>query len=280
MCALGVMLWAGVIGPGGTARADEVEPEAEAARPGGWTSDPDAVCPAKIGKVLAIGSSTMGAPLGTFLDRAMAAIGLSSYRLAAASSGLARPDFWDWAAKAKRLVAEHDPDVVVVQIGSNDYQPITWLESGRVGAIRRNKPEWAEVYGARIDELLQVLGGGDRERLIIWIGPYAYWGDNAIEQGPVIDQLLRDRISTWVAKGGFARYVDVWTETFHAKKGPVMRRPLPGHKGTQEIRSSDNVHLNALAVRVLLSDPVVAHVKACLEAGQAAARVVPEAPTP
>ncbi|MBL8786032.1 MAG: DUF459 domain-containing protein, partial [Deltaproteobacteria bacterium] len=281
---VGVVAWAG------SARAEEVVPEpevvpspeaevvpavvpevAERVRPAGWTSDPDAVCPAKIGKVLAIGSSTMGAPLGTFLDRAMAAIGLSSYRLAAASSGLARPDFWDWAAKARRLVAEHDPDVVIVQIGSNDYQPITWVETGRIGAIRRSKPEWAEVYGQRIDELLQVLGGGERERLIIWIGPYAYWGDNATEQGPVIDQLLRDRIATWVAKGGFARYVDVWRETWHEKRGPVMKRRLPGTRGEVEIRSSDNVHLNAMAVRVLLSDPVVAHVKACLSALEARA---------
>lgn len=268
----------GVVGAVSSARAEEVvpEPTVEAAeevvpeptRPGGWTRDPDAVCPAKLGKVLAIGSSTMGAPLGTFIDRAMAALGLRSYRLAAASSGLARPDFWDWAAKARRLVAEHDPDVVVVQIGSNDYQPITWVETGRIGAIRRGKPEWAEIYAKRIDELLEVLGGGERERLIIWIGPYAYWGDNATEQGPVIDALLRDRIATWVAKGGFARYVDVWRETWHEKRGPTMKRRLPGTRGEVEIRSSDNVHLNAMAVRVLLSDPVVAHVKACLDAVQ------------
>lgn len=247
-----------------TARGDEPAPDV--ARPGGWTSDPDAVCPARLTKVLAIGSSTLGAPLGTLLGRAMKDAGLDWYRLAAASSGLARPDFWDWAATARRLVAEHDPDVVIVQLGSNDFQPVvvplalrTWRP------IRRGKPEWAEIYGARIDELLAVLGGGDRERLIIWVGPYAYWGDNAAEQGPVIDQLLRDRISTWVAKGGFARYVDVWRETWHERKGPVMKRALPGTRAAVEIRSPDNVHLNVRAVRALLADPVVAQVQACLD---------------
>ena len=97
----------------------------------------------------------------------------------------------------------------------------------------------------------------------MWLGPYAFWGDNATEQGPIIDQLLRDRISTWVAQGGFARYVNVWRETWHDTRGPVMKRALPGRRGLVEIRSTDRIHLNVLAVQSLLVDPIVAHVLSC-----------------
>jgi len=238
----------------GVARAEEASPVASSVLPR------EGACPRRIDKVLAIGSSTMGSPLGTILERAFAREGLTSKRLAAASSGLARPDFWSWAEHGARLIAEHDPDVVVVQLGSNDYQPV-W---GAGPPIRRQHPDWVRVYAQRIDELLEVLGG-DRERLIIWVGPYAYWGDNALEQGPVIDRLLRERLAVWVERGGLARYVDAWTPTFDPRRGPIMKRRVPGVRGLVDIRSKDNVHLNTDAVRMLLADPTVAYVGACLE---------------
>lgn len=233
-------------------------------RVGGFATDPDAVCPDRVTRVLAIGSSTMGAPLGGILAKVLKGVGLEWYHLAAASSGLARPDFWDWAAKARTLVAEHDPDVVIVQLGSNDFQPLTVRASPRMWRpVGRPRAEWVEVYQARIDELLAVLGGGERQRLIIWIGPYAYWGDNASEQGPIIDRLLTERIATWVARGGFARYVNVWRETWDERYGPVQKRRFGDSRALVDIRSSDNVHLNVPAVRRLLAEPTVAEILAC-----------------
>jgi len=233
-------------------------------------AEPDAICPPRLDKVLAIGSSTMGSPLGKMLERTLTAKGFDTHRKATASSGLARPDFFDWGHHARGLITQHDPDIVVVQLGSNDFQPVRFAEREvdlrrRMGDrphLTRKHPDWVTVYGERIDELLQVLGG-DRERLIIWIGPYAYYGDNALEQGPVIDQLLRDRLSTWVAKGGHARYINAWADTFDARRGPLMRRRLPGRRGLVEIRSNDRIHLNVLGVEVLLRDPVVAELEAC-----------------
>ena len=75
-----------------TPQAAANEP-APASTPPGWTTDPDAVCPADTQRVLGIGSSTMGAPLGGMLAKAFAPTGVTFHRLAAASSGLARPDF-------------------------------------------------------------------------------------------------------------------------------------------------------------------------------------------
>ena len=247
------------------AAAQEVDaPSAEVVVPsGGFATDADARCPSEIWKVLAIGSSTMGAPLGGILAKALKGAGLEWYQLAAASSGLARPDFWDWAAKARTLVAEHDPDVVIVQLGSNDFQPLTVRASPRMWRpVGRPRPEWVEVYQARIDELLGILGG-DRPRLIIWIGPYAYWGDNATQQGPIIDRLLTERVATWVARGGFARYVNVWRETWDERHGPVQKRRFADTRAPVDIRSSDNVHLNVPAVRRLLAEPTVAEILAC-----------------
>jgi hypothetical protein len=245
-------------------------------------ADADAICPPHLHKVLAIGSSTMGSPLGQMLERTLTAKGFDTRRKATASSGLARPDFFDWGHHARDLIAKQDPDIVVVQLGSNDFQPVRFAEREadlrrRMGDrphLTRKHPDWVTVYGERIDELLHVLGG-DRERLIIWIGPYAFWSDNALEQGPVIDQLLRDRLSTWVAKGGHARYINAWADTFDAKRGPLMQRRLPGRRGLVEIRSNDRIHLNVLGVEVLLRDPVVAELEACR-----ATRVSPVATTP
>lgn len=260
-------LLATLIASGAAARAEEPVDTAVGPLPAGWPGSSDAICPARLERVLAIGSSTLGSPLGPILERALTKSGLDTKRLAAASSGLARPDFWDWAAHARRLVAEHDPDVVIVVIGANDYQPI-WGE-GR--PIRRQHPEWERVYGRRIDELLAILGGGERERLIVWVGPYAYWGDNAREQGPVIDRLLKDRLTSWIARGGHARYVDAWAATYDPRRGPIMKRRMPGRRGLVEIRGKDNVHLNADAVRALLAEPTLAEVLGCLDEARAQA---------
>ncbi|HRE92351.1 MAG TPA: hypothetical protein PK095_24760 [Myxococcota bacterium] len=224
------------------------------------------VCPVDTTRVLLAGSSTMGSPLGGMLDKALSRLGHVVKRRVKASSGLARPDFFDWKVELERSLTEHDPDIVVLQLGSNDFQPIRFAERQAVSGrpiVKRQSPRWAEIYGERVDELLDVIGP---DRLVIWVGAYAFWGDNALEQGPIIEDVVADRLGTHIARGGHARYLSAWRETFDPRHGPLMERPLPGRgRGRVPIRASDRIHLNALAVELLLRDPVLADIAACRE---------------
>jgi uncharacterized protein len=80
------------------------------------------------------------------------------------SSGLARPDFFDWPARLSEIVAEHDPDVFVVMFGANDGQNIA--VRGRV--LEFNSPEWRREYARRVAAVIDVLGGDGRQ--LYWVG--------------------------------------------------------------------------------------------------------------
>lgn len=223
----------------------------------------DARCPVvEQPMVLAFGSSTLASLLGPILRTELERDGLRSHFFGVASSGLARPDYYDWFAKGAKLVDQHAPDVVVIELGTNDYQPL-WEDDHWV---KRSDPRWEVLYASRVDALLELVGGPAKQRLVIWVGPYSFWADNALEQGPVVDRVLRDRLSTWVARGGRAIYVDAWAATTDAKGRPIMKRPIPGLRGLQEIRTPDGVHLKGWVVRDLFAEPVISAVRGCVAA--------------
>ncbi|MFO0750564.1 MAG: hypothetical protein U1F43_33580 [Myxococcota bacterium] len=226
-------------------------------------STDEATCPdVEHPDILSIGSSTLGSVLGPMLGAAFQRDGLTHHFYGVASSGLARPDYHDWLAGAAKLIGTYDPDVVVVELGTNDFQPLWEVDHW----VRRSAPEWETLYAQRIDALLAVIGGPDKQRLILWMGPYCFAADNAIEQGPVIDRLLRDRLATWVASGGRARYVDAWGATTDKRGWPIVKRKLPGLNGTLEIRTDDGIHLKGFVVRKLFAEPIIETVRACVAA--------------
>ncbi|MEO1058910.1 MAG: hypothetical protein AAFY28_18540, partial [Actinomycetota bacterium] len=96
------------------------------------TVDPDTpVSPSNPASVLIIGDSdagTFGPYLQTLLDGTQHAETTLDYKV---SSGLARPDFFDWPAEAESKLAEVNPDIVVATWGGTDSQALTDL-SGEV----------------------------------------------------------------------------------------------------------------------------------------------------
>jgi hypothetical protein len=69
------------------------------------------------------------------------------------TSGIARPEVYDWTASLPKIMEGKEFNAVVVLLGANDRQAI------REGDFRLvfNTPEWTAAYEARIDELLDVL---------------------------------------------------------------------------------------------------------------------------
>jgi uncharacterized protein len=69
------------------------------------------------------------------------------------SSGLARPEVYDWTEALPKIMGGKDFTDVVILIGVNDRQPI------RAGDARHDfgTPEWAQAYLANAEGLLDVL---------------------------------------------------------------------------------------------------------------------------
>lgn len=79
------------------------------------------------------------------------------------TSGLARPEVYDWAASLPKIMEGKEFDAVVVLLGAYDRQAI------REGDFRLvfNMPEWKAAYEARIDELLDLLNAAGLK--VFWV---------------------------------------------------------------------------------------------------------------
>jgi hypothetical protein len=106
-----------------------------------------------IRRVLVIGDGLAGG-LGAGLTRLAEAQGdLEIVNRFQESSGLARPEVYDWAEALPKIMAGKDFTDAVILIGVNDRQPI------RAGDARYDfgTPEWAQAYRANAERLLEVL---------------------------------------------------------------------------------------------------------------------------
>ena len=80
------------------------------------------------------------------------------------SSGLTRPDFYNWPAEIQNVVETNDPDAMVVVFGANDGQGME-LDSG---VFQPGYPEWNAEYARRVDAVMTYLE--QQGVRVYWIG--------------------------------------------------------------------------------------------------------------
>ena len=81
------------------------------------------------------------------------------------ATGLARPEVFNWPARMLDVIAQDNPDVVVITLGSNDDQTLTG--DGGIGGF--GSPDWITEYRRRVGGMMDVVTG-DGDRKMLWIG--------------------------------------------------------------------------------------------------------------
>jgi hypothetical protein len=170
------------------------------------------------------------------------------------SSGLARPDFFDWPAKLESDLVELDPDIVIVTFGGNDAQglsepcadgagtcSIEWV----VGAPVGNEAEWTTEYRARVDRVLDLMLDGGRH--VIWVGIPNAAAEEMTAGLEVQDQAVR------AALDGRERvsFVDTWDMFDGGNGGYAEYVPDPRDGVAKPIRAADGFHLNTTGAEIL-----------------------------
>jgi hypothetical protein len=117
--------------------------------------------------VLILGDSNIRGALGIVLERNLEAMGHDVTRYGVPSSGLARPDFFDWALTAKGLAEMVSPDLVLVMFGANDTQRIKHPKDGTIHW--GDEIAWRTAYTERWRTLAMALQGPDRH--VVVMGP-------------------------------------------------------------------------------------------------------------
>ena len=80
------------------------------------------------------------------------------------SSGLSRPDFFDWPQRLVDQIVDYRPDAVAVLFGANDGQNVYY--QGKV--LKVGTEAWQKVYAERVGEAMDILTKGGRR--VYWVG--------------------------------------------------------------------------------------------------------------
>ncbi|QLA17232.1 DUF459 domain-containing protein [Desulfolutivibrio sulfoxidireducens] len=183
--------------------------------------------------LLVVGDS-LSISLADVLERRLAGTpGLAFARLGKISSGLARPDFFDWEAQMDRMAGQNRPDTVVIMIGANDNKPVR-LASGKSAAF--GSPAWAAEYRRRAARLVEVARAHNPAARIVWVGA-PVMGDPALARDlPAVNAALAQEMRRIPG----CRFVDVWG----VLAGPEGRYlEFAATPAKTRLRTPDGVHL-------------------------------------
>ena len=82
------------------------------------------------------------------------------------SSGLTRPDYYDWPGALADDMAATDPEVVVIMFGANDGQGIVTADGTAIQEV--SDPAWDDEYARRVGAVMDLLRDGE-DRLVYWV---------------------------------------------------------------------------------------------------------------
>jgi hypothetical protein len=185
-------------------------------------------------RVLAVGDS-IGEDLAIGLARALS--GRQSFVLktdARQATGLARPDYFDWAYQLEADMSHFRPDVVVAAFGANDGQ--SFLAGGH--GVQIGTSEWRRIYRRRAGAVMaEVTASG---RPLIWVGMPPMASHRLSQNMSMINGLVRAEAS----RHAEVFYVDSWR--LFAGSGGAYSAYLSSPSGKQQlVRTSDGIHLTA-----------------------------------
>lgn len=205
-------------------------------------------------KVYIVGDSdagTFGPYLETLLDGTLIVDTELNYVV---SSGLARPDFFNWPNELSAKVPEVDPDVIVVTFGGNDSQGLSLPQDDLefiIGDPVTNEAEWTEEYTRRAGEVMDILL--EQTPHVIWVG---------IPNDDSIEVTARLAIQDRAAKAAAVErpdivFVDTWTR-FSGRDGGWAEFVVdPRDNVGKDVRAADGFHLNTNGAEILAIDIAV-----------------------
>lgn len=209
----------------------------------GDTAEQDSIrapTPARKLRVAIVGDS-LAAGLGYFAERVFLPRLVRVSGQGRISTGLARPDYFNWPFTMRRIVRRFDPDLVIVMLGENDHQSLQDVHGNRAAAI--GTAEWPAEYRDRVLQLMRIATSGGAK--LVWAGlPVASDGrfrEHSRRQNDVFE--FASSIVNDVA------YFDTWNR-FRAPGGGYTAYFREGGRVTL-IREGDGLHFNATGYTIV-----------------------------
>ena len=183
--------------------------------------------------VLIVGDSLMGG-VGPRLKRLLRKEhGFPSPKLKwKASTGLSRPDYFDWPKTLNALLAEKEYDVVVAIFGTNDTQPVSVNRK----SYRYGTKTWFEHYRKRVVNVLEMMcKSGNRS--VFWIGLPTMRSESFNEKIVKMNQLYREELH----RSDCGQYIPM--DKILSPDGQFTSYLKVGKK-RKKVRAGDGIHLS------------------------------------
>lgn len=149
------------------------------------------------------------------------------------SSGLARPDYYDWSAALAEDMAATDAEVVVIMFGANDGQGLIAADGTTYQQV--SDPGWQREYEDRVEAVMDQLHAEDR--LVYWVTQPPMRDGDFHARMAIINDIYREaaRSRPWVELVETAPLIGDSTGGFADQ--------LPGPGGElEDLRQDDGIH--------------------------------------
>ncbi len=199
-------------------------------------------------KVLVVGDSDAGT-FGPYLKELLDATGVAAttvdYKV---SSGLARPDFFDWPAHLAETLPTEQPQIVVVTFGGNDGQGLSNADGSNPSEWNdpvSKKDTWIAEYANRAGAVMDALAEGGRT--VVWVGIPNDDNPEVTARMEVQNEGVKLALSTRPN----VQFVDTWT-MFSSGNGGWAEYAIDPRDGQgKDVRASDGFHLNENGAEIL-----------------------------
>ncbi len=167
------------------------------------------------------------------------------------STGLARPDYFDWPAHLTSVISEEDrPEALVFMVGGNDDQAMR-LQATRLEPMT---PEWLEEYSRRVGLLMDVTAYSDTRLFWVLLPPMDE------DRREIISNQINDIVKLEAGSRPWVTLVEI-DDLFVDSNGNFSRF-IDDADGVQQLaRQQDGVHITEVSSR-WVADRVWAEVTA------------------
>jgi lysophospholipase L1-like esterase len=191
-------------------------------------------------RVVVVGDS-LASGLGVSLERVLKPSLVRVSRQGRISTGLARPDYFDWFAALTEIVNNFRPDLVVIMLGENDNQALRTPSGSEVTPV--GTFGWPQAYQKRVSDFMHLATS--KGARLVWVGlpivsDTGRWGiierQNSVFEGAA-------------AQVDNVAYLDTW-DLFSAPGGGYTAYYRNG-SNVQLVRETDGLHFNTTGYELL-----------------------------
>jgi hypothetical protein len=187
-----------------------------------------------------VGGDSITQTLGGSLQRVLSTTGVFTSTLDYhVSTGLARPDYFNWPEYlVKNVLPKDSPSILVMMFGANDGQNMTDLQGK---GLVRGSPEWLTEYRRRVAATMDLLKSPNNDRLTLWLGPPPVGPGTKVRGMDEISYIVWSEARTrpWI------QYFDTWS--FLTDSNLQYTLEAPNADGVRRVmRQKDDVHMSVV----------------------------------